>query len=38
MSTTNIQMIDNVFYDENTSPSAVLKFTKVTAGYGISYS
>ena len=26
MSTINIKMLDNVFYDEYTSPSAILKY------------
>jgi SAM-dependent methyltransferase len=38
MTTTDkIQRMDGLFFDEYTSQSAILKYTRATAGYGISY-
>jgi SAM-dependent methyltransferase len=37
MSTNNIRKMDEAFFKEYTSHRAILKYTKATAGYGISY-
>ena len=33
----NVQSLDAVFFDEYTSPDAILKYTRATAGHGISH-
>lgn len=37
MSTTNTNNMDKAFFEEYTSHDAILKYTKATAGHGISY-
>ena len=37
MSTTDTQLMDKAFFDEYTSHDAILKYTRATAGYGVSY-
>ena len=34
---TNTKTMDEAFFEEYTSHDAILKYTRATAGYGISY-